>query len=153
MPRERSLGGVHYRHYDVDIAKTQPFSIRLSEPANLIVEEEMRRSGRSRSAIVEELAVEAAKMRLFPGIGFKDHPRRAWVIGSGLEVWELIMILRDFGDDDAVREAYPRVTEHHIRLARAYAERFSEEIEARLEANNPPLEEWLERYPFIQHLR
>jgi uncharacterized protein (DUF433 family) len=157
MPRERSLGGVHYKHYDVDMAnetKTQPFSIRLTRSANLLVQEEMRRTGRSRSAVVEELADEAAKMRIFPGIAFKDEPRRAWVIGTGLDVWELVEIVRGLGDDlDAVRDAYPRVTERHIRLAQAYAERFPEEIEARIEANNPPLDELLERYPFIQVAR
>jgi hypothetical protein len=48
-------------------AKTQPFSIRLGEQANLLVEDEVRRSGRSRSVVVEELAEEAAKTRLHPG--------------------------------------------------------------------------------------
>jgi uncharacterized protein (DUF433 family) len=134
--------------------KTQPFSIRLNQSTNRLVEEEMRRTGRSRSAIVEELAEEAARTRLFPGIGFRDEPSRAWVIGTPLDVWQLIEILRDFKDDvEAVRDAYPNVTERHIQIARAYAERFPEEIEAAIEANNPPLDELLEQYPFIQHLR
>ncbi|MGH2451102.1 MAG: hypothetical protein ACRDGE_07510, partial [Candidatus Limnocylindria bacterium] len=69
--------------------KTQPFSVRLGPAANVLVTEEARRAGRSRSAVVEELAEEAAKMRLVPGIGYRGRPRRAWVIGSGLDVWEL----------------------------------------------------------------
>jgi uncharacterized protein (DUF433 family) len=133
--------------------KTQPFSIRLNQSTNRLVEEEMRRTGRSRSAIVEELAEEAARMRLFPGIGFRDEPSRAWVIGTALDVWQLIEILRDFDDDDAVLDAYDHVTRRHIALARAYAERFPEEIETAIEENNPPLDELLEQYPFIQHLR
>jgi uncharacterized protein (DUF433 family) len=133
--------------------KTQPFSIRLNQSTNRLVEEEMRRTGRSRSAIVEELAEEAARTRLFPGIGFRDEPSRAWVIGTGLDVWQLIEMLRDFNDVDALRDAFPRITEHHIQIAEAYAERFPEEIEAAIEANHPPLDELLEQYPFIQHLR
>jgi hypothetical protein len=131
--------------------KTQPFSIRLGEQADLLVRDEGRRSGRSRSVIVEELAEEAAKTRLFPGIAFRDSPRRAWVIGSGLDVWEIIALLRSYGaDEGALRENHPLVTERHLRLARAYAERFPEEIEGVLEQQRRPLEELLELYSFLQ---
>lgn len=131
--------------------KTQPFSVRLGAAANLLVSEEARRSGRSRSALVEELAEEAAKMRLFPGIGFRGRPRRAWVIGSGLDVWELIDLLRSYGGDTAkLRKHHPLVTDAHARIARAYAERFPEEIEELLVAGRRPLEELRALYPFLQ---
>lgn len=132
-------------------AKTQPFSIRLGEPANLLVAEEVRRLGRSRSAVVQELAEEAAKTRLFPGIAFRGRPRRAWVIGSGLDVWEIVELLRAYGgDEETLRESHPLVTERHTRLARAYADRFPEEIEPFLEEGRRPLEELLSLYPFLQ---
>ena len=89
-----------YVHYNVAMpAKTQPFSIRLGEQANLLVEDEVRRSGRSRSVVVGELAEEAAKTRLHPGVAFRGRPRRAWVIGSGLDVWEIIELLGCYADD------------------------------------------------------
>ncbi len=132
-------------------AKTQPFSIRLGAEADLLVRDEGRRSGRSRSVIVEELAEEAAKTRLFPGIAFRGTPRRAWVIGSGLDVWEVIDLLRSYGDDEGVlRESHPLVTERQVRLARAYAQRFTKEIEEILEEQRRPLEELLDLYPFLQ---
>ncbi len=60
--------------------KTQPFSIRLGAQANLLVSDEVRRSGRSRSVVVEELAEEAAKARLYSGIAFRGRPRPAiWI--------------------------------------------------------------------------
>ena len=131
-------------------AKTQPFSIRLGALANLLVTDEVRRSGRSRSFVVEELAEEAAKARLHPGIAFRDRPRRAWAIGSGLDVFEIIEMTRSYKDDDeTLRASHPLVTDSHLRLARAYAERFPEEIEAMIERNHPPFEELLELYPFI----
>jgi hypothetical protein len=135
-------------------AKTQPFSIRLSAQADLLVADEMRRSGHSRSVVVEELAEEAAKMRLFPGIGFRDGPpRRAWAIGSGLDVWQVIELMRSYkGDEETLRESHPLVTDRHLRLAEAYTERFPEEIEAMIERNHPPFEELLELYPFIRTL-
>jgi len=42
------------------------------------------------------------------------------------------------------------VTERHLRLARAYAERFPEEIEGLLDANRRPLEELRALYPFLE---
>jgi uncharacterized protein (DUF433 family) len=101
-------------------AKTQPFSIRLAAEASLLVEEEVRRSGRSRSVVVEELAEEGAKARLHPGIAFRGRPRRAWVIGSGLDVWEIAELLDSYGEDlEALMEDHPLVTERHLRTARA----------------------------------
>ncbi len=81
-------------------AKTQPFSIRLGAQANLLVTDEVRRTGRPRSVVVEELAEEAAKTRLHPGIAFRGRPRRAWVIGSGLDVWEIVDLPRSYAGDE-----------------------------------------------------
>jgi hypothetical protein len=89
-------------------ARTQPFSIRLGALANLLVNDEVRRSGRPRSIVVEELAEEAAKARLFPGIAFRDgRPRRAWAIGSGLDVWQIVELMRSYKDDEGSRNATP----------------------------------------------
>jgi hypothetical protein len=132
-------------------AKTQPFSIRLSEAADLLVREEGRRSGRPRSVVVQELAEEAAKSRLFPGIAFRGTPRRAWAIGSGLDVWEIIELLGAYQNDERrLCESHPLVRDRHLRLARAYASRFPDEIESFLEESRRPLEELLSLYPFLE---
>src|SRR5919201_2728025 len=111
--------------------KSQPFSIRLAEHADLLVRDEVRRSGRSRSVVVEELAEEAAKTRLFPGVAFRGTPRRAWVIGTALDVWEILELLSSYaGDEDRLRAAHPMLGERHLRLARAYRERFPDQIAA-----------------------
>jgi uncharacterized protein (DUF433 family) len=131
--------------------KTEPFSIRLSPATDAIVTDEARRSGRSRGAIVEELALEAAKMRLFPGIGFRGRPRRAWVIGTGLDVWEVIDLLDSFESATVeILDSYPLLTERALRLAQVYAERFPEEITHFLEGNRRPLDELRSLYPFIR---
>src|SRR5438876_1762219 len=109
--------------------RSAPFSIRLGATANLLVSEEARRTRRSRNAVVEELAEEAAKTRLFPGIAFRGTPRRAWVIGTGLDVWELVELLGSHGaDGDALRSHHPLVSERHVHLATSYAKRFPDEI-------------------------
>jgi hypothetical protein len=135
---------------DKNPKRSQPFSIRLGEAAVLLVGEEARRTGRSRNAVVEELAEEAAKTRLFPGIGFRGTPRRAWVIGTGLDVWELVDLLASYGQDEAnLREHHPLVGDRHIRLARVYAQRFPTEVERLLEEAHRPLDEMLALYPFL----
>jgi uncharacterized protein (DUF433 family) len=132
-------------------AKTQPFSIRLGAQADMLVAEEMRRSGHSRSVVVEELAEEAAKTRLHPGIAFRGRPRRAWVIGSGLDVWEILEMLRSYGNQEQRLLAnHPLLASRHLRAARTYAERFPDEIETLLQENRRPLSELRELYPFLQ---
>lgn len=131
--------------------KSQPFSIRLGEHADLLVRDEVRRSGRSRSVVVEELAEEAAKTRLFPGVAFRGTPRRAWVIGTGLDVWELLELLRSYaGDEQRLYAAHPLIGERHLRLARAYGERFPDEIVVFVEDSRRPLDELRRLYPFLQ---
>jgi uncharacterized protein (DUF433 family) len=111
----------------------------------------MRRSGRSRSAVVEELVEEAAKTRLFPGIAFRGSPRRPWVIGTGLDVWQVVELLRSHGSDlESLQESHPLVTERHLRLIRAYAERFPDDLERELAAHRRRVEELEERFPFLQ---
>jgi hypothetical protein len=132
-------------------AKTQPFSIRLGARANLLVADEVRRSGHSRSAVVEELAEEAAKTRLHPGVAFRGRPRRAWVIGSGLDVWEIVELLRAYvADKESLRVDHPLLSDRHLHIASAYAERFPDETEALIEANHRPLDELRELYPFLR---
>jgi uncharacterized protein (DUF433 family) len=99
---------------------------------------------------VEELAEEAAKARLFPGLAFRGTPRRAWVIGTGLDVWEIIEMLRSYAGDEArLHDAHPLLEARHVRLARAYAERFPEEVAAFAEDAKRPLDELGRLYPFL----
>jgi len=132
--------------------KGEPFSIRLSAPTDELVADEARRSRRSKSSIVEELTEESARMRRFPGIGFRDeHPRRRpWVIGTGLDVWELIDLLESYGSAEAVVEDFPLVTERHIRLAATYRDAYPEEIDEAIAENRRPADELQRLYPFVQ---
>lgn len=90
-------------------------------------------------------------MRLHPGIAFRGHPRRAWVIGSGLDVWEISDLLRAYADDAvALRADHPLLTDRHLRVARAYAAQFSDEVAALIDENQRPLSELRRLYPFLQ---
>jgi hypothetical protein len=131
-------------------AKSNPISVRISKAMEALVDEEARRTGRSRSAVLEALAGEALRMRLFPGIVFRgaDWERRAWVIGTALDVWQIIEAWRDIGSVEEMA-AGGAASERQIRLALAYYERFPEEVDAAIAANRRSLEQLRAEHPFI----
>lgn len=89
-------------------------------------------------------------MRRFPGIGFRgEEPyREAWVIGTGLDVWELIEMLEDHGSVEGLLDDQQNVTRRAIELAQAYRVSYPEEIDERLADNRRPISELRELYPF-----
>ena len=124
--------------------------MRLSEQADALIVEEARRTRRSKGAVVEGLAEEALRTQLFPGIAFRgtDWDRRPWVIGTAFDVWQLIEAHRDLGSVEAmVTEG--GVTEHQVKLALAYFERFPAEVDEAIALNRRSLAELRARFPFI----
>lgn len=135
-----------------DDRKGQPFSVRFSWRTNLFVEEEARRLRRSKSSIVEELTEEAARVRRFPEIAFHGGDatgRRAHVVGTGLDVWEVCVLLDDFGSADAVIAEYPKVTPQHCRVAEAYRRAYPDEIGALVDGSRRTREEMEALYPWV----
>lgn len=132
------------------MAKSQPFSMRLSPAVEALVVEEAHRTQRSKGAIVEALTAEAVKARLFPGIAFRgvDWERRAWVIGTALDVWEIIVAYQDFGSVDRMA-AHTDLSERQIRLALAYYERLPEEIDESIGRNRRSTNELRRDFPAI----
>lgn len=133
------------------IAKGEPFSVRFAASTDLAVEGEARRLRRSKSAIVEALAEEAMRTRRFPGIAFRgdDIRRRPWVIGSGLDIWEICQLVEEAGSIDEL-VADTQVTLRQVQLAAAYRERYPEEIDEAIAENRRPVDEWRELYPFVR---
>ncbi len=130
--------------------KSKPFSIRVTAEMEALIAAEARRTQRSKGAVVEALAEEALRTRLFPGIAFRgdDFDRRAWVIGTAFDVWQVIDAHRDLGSVEAM-VAEGTLSERAIRLALAYHERFPEEIEEAIALNHHPLSQLRAEYPFI----
>ncbi len=134
--------------------KSAPFSMRLSQRMEALVDREAKRTGRSRGAIVEALAEEALRMRLFPGVAFKgaDWERRAWVVGTALDVWQIVDAHRDIPSIEQMAEG-GSASEQQIRLALEYYKMFPEEIDDAIAENRRPIEQLEEEYPFIPVLR
>jgi len=72
----------------------------------------------------------ALRMQRFPGIVFVEGPagRRAHLAGTGLDVWEVIGLLREFGSASKLHEQFPRLSPIAISVAEAYAKAYREEI-------------------------
>ena len=133
------------------MAKAEPFSVRLTTATDKAVEVEARRVKRSKSQIVESLAEEAMRTRRFPGIAFRgeDAGRRPWLIGTGLDIWEVCQMLGEYGSSEELVE-HTQLTERQVQLARAYAAEYADEIGEAIAENMRPVEEWRQLYPFVQ---
>jgi len=115
------------------------------------VRQEAQRLRRSRSSIVELYTAEAIRMRRYPGIAFRgdDHHRRAWVLGTGLDVWEIVALRRDFDSERKLADEYD-LPPGQIRIALAYYDEFATEIDEQLALGRRSEDELNTRYPFIQ---
>jgi len=132
------------------MAKADPFSMRLSDVTDRLVSEEAKRTRRTKGAVVEGLAEEALRTRRFPGIAFRgsDWNRRAWVIGTALDAWEIVAASRSYDTPEEIAAATD-LSEPQIRLALAYYSEFRDEIDGIIDENERPLGEFQLRYPTI----
>lgn len=134
-------------------SKGQPFSVRFTKRTDDFMDAEARRLKRSKSSLVEELAEEAAKVRRFPGLAFRgEWPyREPWIVGTGLDVWELCEILEHYrGSVEKLTADYDGVDERDCRLALAYRREYPDEIAEAIAQNNRTPDEWLAQYPFTE---
>jgi hypothetical protein len=124
--------------------------MRLSKRLEVLVDREARRTGRSKGAVVETLTDEALRMRMFPGIAFRgaDWERRAWVIGTAFDAWQLVEAYQDMGSVARVAED-GSAGERQIRLALDYYKMFPDEIDQAIAENRQPLEQLEREFPFI----
>lgn len=76
-------------------------------------------------------------MTEFGHITFRDSPagRQAYVLGTGLAVWEVIWLLRAHGNDVTHTATYLDWPPFRIQAAVRYAEAFPDEVEAAIEDN------------------
>ena len=131
------------------MVKSEPFVTGLSSRTKAWIEDEARRTGRPKAAIIETLAEEAARTRLFPGIAFRgpETDRRAWLPGAGYDVWEVIEAYKGIGP---VRLRAERdLPERELALVLAYYEAYPAEIDAAVAANDLSGEDLERLYPHL----
>ena len=132
------------------VTKGRPFTVRLRPEVERRLEEEAERVRWPKTVMLEALADEGLRMRRFPGIGFvgPENDRRAYLSGTGLEVWEVVELYGDYGEEGRtlMLEAHP-VTERQLEVALAYHREYPEEIGWHVRENDRSPEEWYRMYP------
>ena len=110
-------------------------------------------SGKDFSATTKELLEEAIKMHRCPGIIFAEgvSGRRARIVGTGIDVWEVIANYKSFGEDlERLNTIYHWLTELQLRAALAYYNAYPEEVDNLIAQNeNWTRESVQEKYPFL----
>ena len=103
--------------------------------------ERLERFARDRNADPEQTGVrlidEALRMADHPTIEFRDSVvgRQAYLRGSTLAVWEVVMLVRERKNDAEVTAAYLGWPVARVAAALRYAAAYPEEIEAALREN------------------
>lgn len=96
-----------------------------------------RQIGRTPSETSTLLLEEALRMAEFGHLQFRNSPvgRQAYVLGTGMAVWEVIMVVRAVGGDPVQTAALLQVPDVKVQAALNYAAAYPEEIEAALTDN------------------
>ena len=107
-------------------------NVELPDQIAGVVEETARARGQDSSTLVAELATEAMKMRLVPGIVFADGAagRRARVEGTGIEVFEIVQayLAAECNRED-LGLAFHWLKPRQIDAALAYYRQFPDDVE------------------------
>ncbi len=91
----------------------------------------------TRTALAERLLDEGLRRLRHPRIDFVDGPagRRPFVVGTGLDVWEVIATVRANNGSADEAAAYLRVAPAIVESAARYHAEFPEEIDHWIEMN------------------
>ena len=97
-----------------------------------------RRLGRTQEEAGARLIDEALRVAEFPFITFRDSAvgRQAYIQGAGLTVWEVMMLLRERGDNVQETADYLDWPTVRVQAAANYATAFPDEIDAALADND-----------------
>jgi len=115
---------------------TRSRGLRIPEDLEREIERVGEERGQSWSSAAVELLSEAVRMRRAPGVVFADGPagRRAVVVGTGIDVWEVIAAWRQGGEDyEELGRNFSWLSDAQLRAALGYYALYPEEVDARLE--------------------
>lgn len=112
-------------------------SMRLPLESGRRLKRIARRHGWTPSDASARLVEEGLRRSEFAFLDFRDSPvgRQAYIQGSTLAVWEVVLLLRSYGGNVAGVAKHLRWPEGKVRAAANYAEAFPQEIEEALTEN------------------
>jgi hypothetical protein len=101
----------------------------------------------SRNEAIAQLMEEALRHEEFPSVEFRDSllGRQAYVVGSTLAVWEVLMLAESYSLDPAKTAAHLGWPQHRAENVLAYIRAFPQEVNAALKENDLQNEDQLRK--------
>jgi hypothetical protein len=113
-------------------------SMRLSAKSGEKLKRMANQHGWTTSDTSARLVEEGLRRSDFAFIDFRDSPsgRQAYIQGSSLAVWEIMLIARDYRQDSARVAKHLRWPETKVQAAFNYGKAFREEVDATIAEND-----------------
>ncbi len=113
-------------------------SFRFSEATLKRLDERAHEIRETRTGLAERYVEEGLRMDEHPGIGFADGPtgRRAILLGTGLDVWEVVDTVKQNGSSVDAAARYLELPSGIVRTAIRYYAAFPDEIDEMLARRN-----------------
>ncbi len=110
---------------------SQPLSVRLTEATIRRLGARARRVHLPPRTLAQRYVEEGLRMDEHPLIRFAEGPagRRARLVGTGKDVWEVISVVRDSGGDPAEAARYLEIPLGLVQAAVAYYGAYTDEID------------------------
>jgi uncharacterized protein (DUF433 family) len=112
-------------------ARRQHLSFRLPGPTLERLEARAHQIRETRTGLAERYLEEGLRMDEHPGIGFADGPagRRAVLLGTGLDVWEVIATVKQSRGSQLAAGDYLELPPAQVRAAVRYYAAYQDEID------------------------
>lgn len=116
---------------------SQPLSVRLNDATISRLGARARRVHLPPRTLAQRYVEEGLRMDEHPLVRFADGPagRRARLLGTGKDVWEVIEVVRDNSGDAAESARYLEIPLGLVQAAIAYYGAYRAEIDQQIEAN------------------
>lgn len=117
---------------------SQPLSVRLTDSTLARLGKRARRSHLPPRTLAQRYVEEGLRMDEHPLVRFADGPagRRARLVGTGKDIWEIIAVVRDNDGDAAEAALYLELPLGLIQAAIAYYGAYTTEIDEFIELND-----------------
>jgi hypothetical protein len=121
------------------------FTLRLRPGVSERLAAQAQRAGLAPRTLAQRYVDESLRREGHPLVRFVDGPsgRRAAMVGSGLDVWEVVATVRENGNDLGETAALLEIPPGLVQAAVAYYGEYREEIDAEIALNQA---EWERGY-------
>jgi uncharacterized protein (DUF433 family) len=116
---------------------SEHFTLRLRPGVSERLAQQAQRAGLAPRTLAQRYVDESLRREDHPLIRFADGPsgRRAALVGRGLDVWEVIAVVRDNDNDPKETAAYLAIPVGLVQAAIAYYGEYLDEINAEIALN------------------